>query len=251
MRAMDKPAAVVAVTNQKGGVGKTTSVVDLAVFCALGGRRVLVIDNDPQGNASSVFVTESVESSIYSGGQPLKTFHERLWLMPAGDDLADQEARLRQLEGGKLALHRLLEPLRLQYDVIVIDCPPSVSSLSVNAWLAADWVVVPLQCEYYALEGLSQLLQNLAGLEHVLGRSPALAGILLTMHEPRFGLGHQVAAEVRSHFRDKTFASVIPRDIALAAAPSHGQTILDYDPLSPGGLAYLAAAKELLHVIER
>lgn len=251
MPAMASPAAVIAVTNQKGGVGKTTSVVNLAAFCALGGRRVLVVDNDPQGNASSVFSTDPEGGSIYSGLLPRPTRQAGLFFVPAGQELVDQEARLRVLESGRTQLKKALDPLRSDFDIIVIDCPPSVSSLSVNAWLAADWVVVPLQCEYYALEGMSQLLQNLGELEQTLGRAPALAGILLTMHEPRFGLGQQVVTEVRSHFKERAFASVIPRDIALAAAPSHGQTILDHDPLSPGGLAYLAAAKELLHVVGR
>lgn len=248
---METSAVVVAVSNQKGGVGKTTSVVNLASFCALGGRRVLVVDNDPQGNASSVFWPGSVDESIYSGGRPIPTRQEGVSVIPAGLDLADQETHLRQIDGGRMRLQGLLGKYRSDFDLIVIDCPPSVSSLSINAWMASDWVVVPLQCEYYALEGLSQLLQHLSDLEHTTGRAPALAGILLTMHEARFGLGHQVVAEVRAHFRERSFASVIPRDIALAAAPSHGQTILDYDPLSPGGLAYLAAAKEMLHVIER
>lgn len=244
-------ATVVAITNQKGGVGKTTSAVNLAAYCALGGRRVLVVDNDPQGNASSVFSTEPDGGSVYSGTSPLPTRQAGLFFIPSGQELVDQEARLRLIDGGRSQLSRALDPLRAAFDMIVIDCPPSVSSLSVNAWMAADWVVVPLQCEYYALEGMSQLLQNLGELERNLGRAPALAGILLTMHEPRFGLGQQVVTEVRSHFKERAFASIIPRDIALAAAPSHGQTILDYNPLSPGGLAYLAAAKELLHVVGR
>lgn len=248
---MAASAAVIAVSNQKGGVGKTTSAINLAAFCALGGRRVLVVDNDPQGNASSVFSAEYEGGSIYSGLAPRPTRLDGLSFVPAGQELVDQEARLRMIDGGRLQLKRSLAAVREDYDVIVIDCPPSVSSLSVNAWLAADWVVVPLQCEYYALEGMSQLLQNLDELKETHGQAPALAGILLTMHEPRFGLSQQIETEVRSHFKDRAFASVIPRDIALAAAPSHGQTILDYDPLSPGGLAYLAAAKELLHVVGR
>jgi chromosome partitioning protein len=248
---MTGTAAVVSVTNQKGGVGKTTSTANLAAYCAAGGRKVLIVDNDPQSNVSSIFQNTTKDASIYSGGLPQKTHIPGLSIITASHDLVDHDGILKQMPGGRLQLQKMLQAHKQQYDVIVIDCPPSVSSLSLNAWLASDWVVVPLQCEYYALEGLGQLLQHLADLENTTGRTPSLAGILLTMHEPRFGLGHQVVAEVRSHFRDRSFASVIPRDVALAAAPSHGQTILDYDPLSPGGLAYLAAAKELLHVIER
>lgn len=248
---MPNKASVIAIINQKGGVGKTTSVVNLASYCALGGRRVLIVDNDPQGNASSVFSNDYQESSILEGVQLHKTSQSNLSILSTGKELAEQESRQQNIGNVNLQLKKLLSPLRDLYDLIVIDCPPSASSLSLNALVAADWVLIPLQCEYYALEGMGQLLQSLADQEVATGRSPALAGILLTMHDPQFGLGPQVAAEVRAHFKEKVFSSIIPRDIALAAAPSHGQGILNYDPLSPGSLAYLAAAKELLHVIKR
>lgn len=241
-------STVVAFSNQKGGVGKTTSVVNVAAFCALAGKKTLVIDNDPQGNASSVLAERGVGVSIYAGGRPIKTSrHDRLWVIPAGEDLLEQEAVLSRKEGGHFILRQAIDALRPDFDLILIDCPPNLSWLPTNAFFAADHLVVPLQCEYYALEGLSQLLafveeQRSAGHTNI-----ELAGILLTMFDPQHALARQVVGEVRQHFATKAYATVIPRDVSLAAAPSHGQTILDYEPLSPGGLAYLAVTKEFIN----
>jgi chromosome partitioning protein len=244
-------STVVAFSNQKGGVGKTTSVVNIAAFCALAGKKTLVIDNDPQGNASSVLAERGVGTSIYDGGKPLKTHrHDGLWVIPAGEDLIEQESRLSRKEGGHFLLRQAINALRSDFDLILIDCPPNLSWLPTNAFFAADQLVVPLQCEYYALEGLSQLLAFIEEQRSAGHTAIELAGILLTMFDPNHALARQVVGEIRQHFPTKAYVSVIPRDVSLAAAPSHGQTILEYDPLSPGGLAYLAATKEFVNGLE-
>jgi chromosome partitioning protein len=222
----------------------------LAAFCALSGKRTLVVDNDPQGNASSVLLGRVAGPSIYNGQLPHQTKQENLWAISAGEDLLEQEKALARSEGGRFALKNALAPLRIEFDLIFIDCPPNLSFLPMNAFLAADHLLIPLQSEYFALEGLSQLLAFIEDLRQDVNSDVAVLGILLTMYEARHPLARQVAEQVRQHFGPKAFAAAIPRDIALAAAPSHGQTILDYDPLSSGGLAYLAAAKELLYVLK-
>ncbi len=244
-------AQVIAISNQKGGVGKTTSVVNLAAFSALAGFSTLVIDSDPQGNASSVLMGGGGSASIYSGAKPQACAQERLSVITAGPDLAEQEQALLRSPRSRFVLRELLLPLRTAFDVIFIDCPPNLTLLPTNALLAADDLIIPVQCEYYALEGLSHLVRYVDDLRHELQATIALRGILLTMFDEHYPLAYHVEREIRQHFADTTFAAVIPRDVALAAAPSHGKTILDYDPLSRGGVAYLAAARELLHGIKR
>jgi chromosome partitioning protein len=244
-------ARTIAVSNQKGGVGKTTSVVNLAAFCALAGRSVLVVDNDPQANASSVLASDQSLPSVYGGGTPQDTMLAGLSVIAAGSDLLDEEHRLTRSDQGRLALRSILSHYRDRFDLIIIDCPPNLSALPLNALLAADLLLVPLQAEYYAMEGLAQLLTFVEDLRNGGGAGIELAGVLLTLHDEQLALARRVEADVRLHFGPKAFASVIPRDVALAEAPSHGQTILDYAPLSAGGLAYLSAAKELLHVAQR
>jgi chromosome partitioning protein len=244
-------AHVVAVSNQKGGVGKTTTVVNLAAYCALGGFKTLVIDNDPQGNASSVLAAEAAAASVYGGTQPKATRQEGLWVVPAAHDLIDQEKILVRSDKGRFALRDIIAPWRAEFDLILIDCPPNLSQLPTNALLASDHLLVPLQSEYFALEGLTQLLAYVEDLRHEVSASIQLLGVLLTMYDGRHPLALQVEAEIRQHFVGKAFQTIIPRDIALAAAPSHGKTILDYDPLSPGGLSYLSAAKELIYGFKR
>lgn len=246
-----KPAPVVAISNQKGGVGKTTTVVNLAAGLGLSGRTVLVIDNDPQANASSSLANTTYEHSIYSGQNPVPTSCEGVHMIPAGADLADQERRLAADVGGAFALRQRLQPYRVNFDCILIDCPPNLTCLPTNALLAATHLLVPLQSEYFALEGLSQLLAHVDGLRQDHQLDLTLAGILLTMVDERVGLARQVEAEARKHFGAQVFKTVIPRDPTAAAAPSHGTSLIDHDLLSAAALAYLAATKELIHVLER
>ena len=233
-------------SNQKGGVGKTTTVVNLAAYAGLAGLRVLVVDNDPQANASSALNKTAFEHSIYSGAQPVETSAGGVYLVPSGADLADQERRLAGEVGGSLSLRERLKTHRVNFDLVVVDCPPNLTCLPTNALLAATHLLVPLQSEYFALEGLSQLLAHVDGLRQDHELQLTLCGILLTMATPGSALSQGVATEVRRHFGEGVFRAVIPRDESAAAAPSHARSLLDHDPLAPAALAYLAATKELL-----
>ncbi len=243
---MERLAPVLVVSNQKGGVGKTTTVVNLAAYAGLAGLRVLVVDNDPQANASSALNKTAFEHSIYSGAQPVETSAGGVYLVPSGADLADQERRLAGEVGGSLSLRERLKPHRVGFDLVVVDCPPNLTCLPTNALLAATHLLVPLQSEYFALEGLSQLLAHVDGLRQDHELQLTLCGILLTMATPGSALSQGVATEVRRHFGEGVFRAVIPRDESAAAAPSHARSLLDHDPLAPAALAYLAATKELL-----
>jgi chromosome partitioning protein len=249
---------VIACANQKGGVGKTTTVVNLSSYLAIEGRRVLVIDLDPQGNATSGlgFDRSAARSSIYSAlinHTPVDellqhTQVERLHLVPSALDLAGAEVELVGLEQRERRLERALAHLRDNYDYVFLDCPPAVGLLTVSALTAADGVLVPIQCEYYALEGLSQLLATIDLVRENLNPHLRLAGVLLTMHDARTTLSADVAREVRRHLGDRVFRTVVPRSVRLAEAPSYGRPIVRYSPESRGAQAYRALAQE---VVER
>jgi chromosome partitioning protein len=244
----------IAFTNQKGGVGKTTTAVNLGAYLAAKGRRVLLIDIDPQANATSGIGREAgVDGGIYAAlidGRPLdelivSTGTANLDLVPASTALAGAEVELVAMLGREYRLKRALTPLADQYDYLLIDCPPSLGLLTVNALAAADEVIIPVQCEYLALEGLGHLARTLELVRQNVNPSLRLRGLVLTMYDARTNLAQQVVDEVRRHF-PQTFRSVIPRSVRLSEAPSHGLTILAYDPLSRGARAYDALADELL-----
>jgi chromosome partitioning protein len=246
----------VACANQKGGVGKTTTVVNLGSYLALAGERVLVVDLDPQGNATSglgldrALIERSVYDAVIDGvpiGElitpgPVPGFD----VVPSTVALAGAEVELAPMEGRERRLRRLLIDSIDEYDYVLIDCPPSLGLLTVNALTAADSVLVPLQCEYYALEGLTQLLATLDLIRDHLNPELAMQGIVLTMYDGRTKLSAAVAAEARRHLRDRVFDTVIPRSIRLSEAPSYGLPISKYAPESSGAIAYAALTDEFL-----
>jgi chromosome partitioning protein len=245
----------IACANQKGGVGKTTTVVNLGSYLALFGERVLIIDLDPQGNATSGlgFDRNSIERSIYDAivdGVSLRELTlpgpvDELEVVPSTIALAGAEVELAPVEGRERRLSRLLAEVEADYDYVLIDCPPSLGLLTVNALTAADSVLIPLQCEYYALEGLTQLLATLDLIRDHLNPELDIKGVVLTMFDARTKLSADVANEVRRHLGDHVFKTVIPRNVRLSEAPSHGQPISRYAPDSTGALAYAALTNEL------
>ncbi|MBF8289443.1 MAG: 31 protein [Chloroflexi bacterium] len=243
----------IACANQKGGVGKTTTVVNLSSYLALAGARVLIIDLDPQGNATSgLGIDRSSGASVYSAivdSEALETLVRStavpgLEVVPSSIALAGAEVELAPLEQRERRLGRLLAPLVDRYDYVIIDCPPSLGLLTVNALTAADSTLIPIQCEYYALEGLSQLLATINLVRDHLNPRLEIEGAVLTMYDGRTNLSSQVAAEVRAHLMDRVFATVIPRSVRLSEAPSHGLPIHAYAPASPGAVAYRTLADE-------
>jgi chromosome partitioning protein len=243
----------IACANQKGGVGKTTTVVNLATYCAIAGDRVLVIDLDPQGNATSGLGLDraTLERSIYDAviddlalERLIVTGPYGIDVVPSAIALAGAEVELAPIEARERRLARLVHAIADRYDHIFIDCPPSLGLLTVNALTAADAVLVPLQCEYYALEGLTQLLATIDLVRDHLNPTLTLDGVLLTMFDARTNLSSEVAAEVRRHLPDAVYETVIPRSVRLSEAPSHGQPIATYRPDSSGALAYQRFTEE-------
>lgn len=246
---------IIAVANQKGGVGKTTTAVNLSACLAERGERVLLVDLDPQGNATSgLGKGEAQGNTVYDvliGASPaqeavLSTCCENLSLMPTAIELAGAEIELVGLEDRERLLKRALEAVRAQYDVIFIDCPPSLSLLTLNALSAADSVLIPIQCEYYALEGLGQLMNTIRLMRRKLNPQLGIEGILLTMFDGRTNLCAQVVQEVRAHFPQEVFETMIPRNIRLSEAPSYGLPIHLYDGRCIGAKAYRELAEEMV-----
>jgi chromosome partitioning protein len=265
-RRFDRPpqTRILTVANQKGGVGKTTTTVNLAAGLAQAGLNVLVVDNDPQGNASTALGLEhrSGTPSIYEvlvEDEPMATTVQAcadvpgLWGVPATIDLSGAEIELVSLVSRETRLRRALDAYLQQreengeerIDYVFVDCPPSLGLLTVNAFVTAREVLIPIQCEYYALEGLSQLLKTIELIKAHLNPSLSVSTILLTMYDGRTNLAQQVAEEVREHFPRQTLKTTVPRSVRISEAPSHGQTVVTYDPGSTGALAYLEAAREI------
>lgn len=247
---------IIAVTNQKGGVGKTTTCVNLAASLVATKKKVLLIDLDPQGNATmgSGIDKNDVEYSIYDVLVHNKPIAEvsipaetcGYDMIPSNADVTAAEVELLDLQGKEFRLRDALAIERAEYDYIIVDCPPSLNMLTVNALAAAQGVIIPMQCEYYALEGLSALLNTISQIQQVLNPALEIEGLLRTMYDPRNSLTSDVSAQLTEHFGDKVYRTVIPRNIRLAEAPSHGMPVLYYDKQSKGALAYLALAGEIL-----
>lgn len=247
-------AKTIAITNQKGGVGKTTTSVNLTALLASMGKKVLVIDLDPQGNTSSGLGVEAGEQCIYEalmGRAPIaaciqKTAVENLSIAPSDIRLAGAELELVEVEQREFRLKTELAAVQKDYDFIFIDCPPSLSLLTLNAMAASDRVLIPIQCEYYALEGVTSLMNTIARVKKTINPRIDIEGILLTMLDGRTNLGLQVVDQVKKHFRRKVYATTIPRSVRLGEAPSHGEPIHVYDNRSAGAVAYRALAQEFL-----
>lgn len=247
---------IIAFANQKGGVGKTTTCVNLAAYIAVMGKKVLVIDMDPQGNATSGLGVEKTQNTktiynVFDGDAFIHevivpSYIEGLDIVPATVDLAGAEIDLVQMPSREKVVKNILGRIKNNYDFIMIDCPPSLGLLTVNSLTAADSIIIPIQCEFYALEGLSQLMNTIRLIKHHLNPNLDVEGVVLTMKDSRSNLIAQVSQEIIKFFGKKVFETAIPRNIRLAEAPSHGEAIISYDPSSKGAEAYLTLAEEVL-----
>ena len=246
---------VISVANQKGGVGKTTTTVNLSTLLAKKGKKVLLIDTDPQGNATSgLGITKELELSVYDILVGDTTFEEtvqdtavkNLKICPSNISLAGAEVELVSMMSREQRLKVKLDEVKDQYDYVLIDCPPSLGLVTLNAFTASDSVLIPVQCEYFALEGLGQLLNTVNLVKKHLNKSLEIEGALLTMYDARTNLSNQVVKEVKKYFENKVYKTVIPRNVRLSEAPSYGMPITIYDPKSKGAKAYEKFAKELL-----
>lgn len=248
---------IISVANQKGGVGKTTTTVNLGACLAYYGKKVLLVDIDAQGNATSgVGIRKpDVAHDIYDvlvNEEPLnkvilKTTRKDLDIIPATIQLAGAEIELTSMIARESRLKSALKEVKDEYDYILIDCPPSLGHLTINAFTSSDSILIPVQCEYYALEGLSQLLNTIRLVQKHFNPDLKIEGVLLTMYDARTNLGAEVVEEVRKYFREKVYDTIIPRNVRLSEAPSHGLSIIDYDPRSRGAEVYLSLAKEVLN----
>ncbi len=254
MNGLDNAATVIALANQKGGVGKSTTAINLAAAIAIQGERALIVDLDPQGNATSGLGIDrgAISHSIYDvllkdiatedAIEP--TSVKNLFVLPATIDLAGAEIELVPIISREQRLRQALEPIRSDYRAIFIDCPPSLGLLTINALTAAQEVLIPIQCEYYALEGLSQLLNNVDLVKRQLNPGLTVEGVILTMYDARTNLSRDVATQVRGHFGDRTYRTVIPRSVRISEAPSFGEPIEALDPMTRGAIAYRELGRE-------
>ena len=246
---------MIAIGNQKGGVGKTTTTVNLGAALAFQGKKVLIIDMDSQGNATSGLGIEraDVKQSVYevlvdqieAAGAILPTSRENLWILPSTLQLAGAEIELATADHRESRLKQAIEPIKADYDYILVDCPPSLGQLSLNAFTASDTILIQVQCEYYALEGLSQLLNTIRLVQRTYNKNFRIEGVLLTMLDARTNLGYEVVEEVRKYFQEKVYQTIITRNVRLSEAPSYGQSVIDYDPKSRGAEMYMDLAKEV------
>ncbi len=247
---------IIAIANQKGGVGKTTTTINLAASLAATRRRVLLVDLDAQGNATmgcgvdKYRLVSSVRDVLLEAVTPQAAIVSPdglgFGVMPANADMTEAEIKLREMPAGDFALKLALEAVAADYDYILIDCPPALSKLTVNAFVAADGVLIPMQCEYYALEGLTALVDTVKKIQRVINPRLEIEGLLRTMFDPRNNLSNDVSAQLIEHFGDKVYRTLVPRNVRLAEAPSYGVPVMTYDPSSAGAKAYLALAGELL-----